>query len=97
MFVAAGLLGALFLVVFLLFDDVLDGILPDADWISGPAIAAFVAAFGLFGSVAQEGFDAPTGAASDLLGVDLASMFHRLAGQGGAALAPPPAAPDGPA
>jgi hypothetical protein len=63
MFVAAGLLGALLLVVFLLFDDVLDGILPDADWISGPAIAAFLAAFGLFGWVAQEGFDAPTGAA----------------------------------
>jgi membrane protein implicated in regulation of membrane protease activity len=46
--------------VFLLLDDVLEGILPDADWISGPALGAFLAAFGLFGWVAQEGVDAPT-------------------------------------
>lgn len=58
MFVAVGLVGAVLLVLFLIFDDVLDGILPDADWISGPALAAFLAAFGLFGWVAEEGFEA---------------------------------------
>jgi membrane protein implicated in regulation of membrane protease activity len=52
--------GALLLVAFLLLDDFLDGILPDSDWISGPAIGAFLAAFGLFGWVAEEGFDAST-------------------------------------
>lgn len=59
MFIAVGVIGTLLLVLFLIFDDVLDGILPDADWISGPALGAFLAAFGLFGWVADEGFDAP--------------------------------------
>ena len=60
MFVAVGLIGVVLLVVFLVFDDVLDGLIPDADWVSGPALGAFLAAFGLFGWVAEEGFDAPT-------------------------------------
>ena len=60
MFVVVGLVGAVLLVVFLLLDDVLDGMLPETDWISGPALGAFLAAFGLFGWVAQEAFDAPT-------------------------------------
>lgn len=60
MFAAVGLTGAVLLVLFLVFDDVLDGILPDSDWISGPALGAFLAAFGLFGWVADEGLDAPT-------------------------------------
>jgi membrane protein implicated in regulation of membrane protease activity len=64
MFVVVGVVGALLLVSFLVFDDLLDGILPDADWISGPVIGAFLAAFGLFGWVAEEGFEAPTGLAS---------------------------------
>jgi len=64
MFVVVGLVGAVLLLLFLFLDDVLDGILPDADWISGPAIGAFLAAFGLFGWVAQEGFDLPTPAAA---------------------------------
>jgi membrane protein implicated in regulation of membrane protease activity len=68
MFVVVGVVGALLLVVFLVFDDVLDGILPDADWISGPVIGAFLAAFGLFGWVSQDGFDAP-GPAAALVGV----------------------------
>lgn len=81
MFVAVGAVGALLLVVFLIFDDVLDGLLPDADWISGPALAAFLAAFGLFGWVAQEGFDAPTGlaaAAGVVGGVALGWFAYRL-------------------
>ncbi len=60
MFAVVGVIGALLLVAFLLLDDVLEGILPDVDWISGPAVAAFLAAIGLFGWVAEEGFDAPT-------------------------------------
>ncbi len=60
MFVAVGLVGAVLLVTFLVFDDVLDGILPEADWISGPVLGAFLAAFGLFGWTSTEAFDAPT-------------------------------------
>lgn len=59
MFAVVGLIGAVLLVVFLVFDDVLDGVLPDADWVSGPALGAFLAAFGLFGWVVDEGLDAP--------------------------------------
>lgn len=59
MFVVAGAVGAALLLVFLLFDDVLDGALPDTDWVSGPAIGAFLAAFGLFGWVSEAAFDAP--------------------------------------
>ncbi|MDQ3469245.1 MAG: hypothetical protein M3487_05705 [Actinomycetota bacterium] len=59
MFAVVGLIGVVLLVAFLVFDDFLDGIVPDADWISGPALGAFLAAFGLFGWVAEEGFDAP--------------------------------------
>jgi len=64
MFIAVGLVGAVLLVLFLVFDDVLDGILPDADWISGPVIGAFLAAFGLFGWTSMEAFDAPSGLAA---------------------------------
>lgn len=54
-----GLVGAVVLVVSLVLDDVFDAIIPDVGWISGPIIGAFAAAFGLFGWVAQRGFDAP--------------------------------------
>lgn len=64
MFVVVGLVGAVLLVAFLLLDDVLEGILPDADWISGPALGAFLAAFGLFGWVGQEAFDLSTAGAA---------------------------------
>ena len=64
MFVVVGLVGALLLVAFLLLDDVVEGVIPDIDWISGPAIGAFLAAFGLFGWVATESFDASTPTAS---------------------------------
>ena len=81
MFAVVGLVGVLLLVLFLVFDDVLDGILPDADWISGPALAAFLAAFGLFGWVAEEGFDAPTPvatAAGVAGGIGLGWFAYRL-------------------
>ena len=64
MFVVVGLAGAVLLVAFLLLDDVLEGIFPDADWISGPVLGAVLAAFGLFGWVGQEAFDLSTGAAA---------------------------------
>lgn len=64
MFVAVGVVGAVLLVLFMVFDDVLDGVLPDVDWISGPVVGAFLAAFGLFGWTSMEAFDAPTGLAA---------------------------------
>ena len=64
MFVVVGIVGAVLLVLFLVFDDVLDGIVPDADWISGPIIGAFLAALGIVGWTATEAFDAPTWIAS---------------------------------
>ena len=59
-----GIVGAVLLVAFLIFGDALDGVIPDSDWVSGPAIGAFLAAFGLFGWVAEEGFDATSGVAA---------------------------------
>lgn len=60
MFIAVGIVGAVLLVVFLVFDDFLDEIIPDADWISGPVIGSFLAAFGLFGWMVDSSSDAPT-------------------------------------
>ena len=68
MFVVVGIVGAVLLVLFLVFDDVLEGVLPDADWISGPVLGAFLAAFGIFGWTATEGFDTST-ALSSVVGV----------------------------
>jgi len=60
MFGVVGVVGALVLVVSLVFDDALDAALPEAGWISGPVIGACAAVFGLVGWVAQAQFDAPT-------------------------------------
>ena len=68
MFVVVGIVGVVLLVLFLMFDDVLDGVLPEADWISGPIIGAFLAAFGIVGWTATEAFDASTWLAS-IIGV----------------------------
>lgn len=81
MFVVVGLVGALLLVVFLVFDDLLEGILPDVDWISGPALGAFLAAFGLLGWVATEAFDAspPVAAVAGVAGgVGLGWFAYKL-------------------
>lgn len=61
MFIAVGLAGVVLLVLFLVLDDVVDGAIPSVDWISGPVLGAFLAAFGLFGWTTTEAFDAPTG------------------------------------
>jgi membrane-bound ClpP family serine protease len=68
MFVVVGVIGAVLIITFLVFDDVLDGVLPDADWISGPVIGAFLAAFGVAGWAVSDGFDAP-GWLSALVGI----------------------------
>lgn len=59
MFIVIGLVGALLLLSSLLFDDLIDGLVPDLDFISGPVIGAFLAAFGLFGWFATSGIDVP--------------------------------------
>ena len=64
MFAVVGIVGAVLLVLFLLFDDVLEGVLPDADWVSGPIIGSFLAAFGIVGWTSTEAFDASTWLAS---------------------------------
>jgi hypothetical protein len=60
MFLALGVVGAVLLLAFIVFDDVLDAVLPDNDWLSGPILAAFLAAFGIVGWAVDSGFDAPT-------------------------------------
>ena len=49
MFIVIGLVGAVLLLSSLLFDDFIDELVPDLDFLSGPVIGAFLAAFGLFG------------------------------------------------
>lgn len=64
MFVALAVIGIMLLVVALLFDDVLDGLLPDLDvfgseLLSGPVIGAFLGATGIVGWMLQAGAGAP--------------------------------------
>jgi len=77
-----GIVGAVLLIVFLIFGDALEGVVPDSEWVSGPAIGAFLAAFGLFGWVAEEGFDATSGVAAVaglVGGVGLGAFTAKLA------------------
>lgn len=60
MFIVIGIVGALLLLSSLLFDDLIDGLVPDLDFISGPVIGSFLAAFGLFGWFATSGIDLPS-------------------------------------
>jgi membrane protein implicated in regulation of membrane protease activity len=57
-FVAVAIIGFVLLGIFFVFDDVLDSILPESEWLSGPALAAFLAAFGIVGWMVQEGTSA---------------------------------------
>ncbi|MEZ5409838.1 MAG: NfeD family protein [Acidimicrobiales bacterium] len=64
MFVALGMIGIVILAVALLFDDLLDGLLPDVDvlgseLLSGPVIGAFLGATGIVGWMLQAGAGAP--------------------------------------
>ena len=49
MFVVIGVIGVVLLLLTIVFDDFLDAVIPDSCWFSGPALGAFLAAFGLFG------------------------------------------------
>lgn len=62
-FVIIGAVGALLLVISLVFDDVLDGLLPEADLLSLPAIAAAMVAFGFGTAILADQIGFPTGAA----------------------------------
>lgn len=53
MFVVIGVIGALLLVSTLVFDDVIDDLIPGLDFLSGPVIGAFLAAFGLEAAIAE--------------------------------------------
>jgi membrane-bound ClpP family serine protease len=66
MFIAIGVVGAILLLSSLLFDDFIDGLVPDFDFISGPVLGAFLAGFGLFGWFFASGIGAPVLAASAL-------------------------------
>lgn len=57
MFVAVGVVGALLLIATLVFDDFIDDVIPGLDFLSGPVIGAFLAAFGLFGWFVGDGLD----------------------------------------
>jgi membrane protein implicated in regulation of membrane protease activity len=59
MFVVIGVIGALLLISTLIFDDVIDDLVPGLDFFSGPVIGAFLAAFGLFGWFLDDGVDSP--------------------------------------
>ncbi len=59
MFVTIGVVGVVLLVLALALDDVLDGLLPDSDWLSLPGIAVFLAAFGLGGWALTDQMGAP--------------------------------------
>jgi membrane-bound ClpP family serine protease len=64
MFIVIGVVGAILLLSSLLFDDFIDGLVADLDFISGPVIGAFLAGFGLFGWFFGSGIGVPVFAAT---------------------------------
>lgn len=58
MFVVVGIIGAILLVASLVFDDVIDGLVPDLPYVSGAVIGAFLASFGAIGWFVSEGVGA---------------------------------------
>lgn len=80
-YILIGLLGALLLVGSLVLDDVIDGLAPDLEFVSGPVIGAFMAAFGLFAWFASSGLGAsslPTVAVGAGGGLLLAGFTYRV-------------------
>lgn len=59
MFVAVAIVGAVLLLTSMIFDDLIDGLIPDLPFISGPVVGAFLAAFGLVGWYIDSGVDLP--------------------------------------
>ncbi len=62
-FVIIGSIGAALLIFSLVFDDVLDGVLPDGDLFSLPSIAAAMVAFGFGSAILSDQVGLPIGAA----------------------------------
>ncbi len=62
-FVIIGGIGALLLLISLVFDDVLDGLLPDGDFLSLPSIAAAMVAFGFGTAILDQQVGLPISAA----------------------------------
>lgn len=62
-FIVLGVIGAIVLVVTLLFDDFVDELIPGLGFLSGPVVGAFLVAFGAFGWFAGSGIGAETPAA----------------------------------
>ncbi|MEM7276182.1 MAG: NfeD family protein [Actinomycetota bacterium] len=60
MFVIIGVIGAILLLIFLVFGDVLDGLIPESDWLSPAAIATFLVAFGFGAYLVDTGTGLPT-------------------------------------
>lgn len=84
MFIAIGVFGALLLIVALLLDDVLDGLLPEGDWLSTTAIAVFLTAFGFGASLIDRGTGLPTVVAAAVgaaAGLALGYLAVRWSGQ----------------
>jgi membrane protein implicated in regulation of membrane protease activity len=59
MFIVIGAVGALLLLITLVFDDVIDDLVPGLDFISGPVVGAFLVAFGAFGWYLDAGPELP--------------------------------------
>lgn len=65
------------LLVTLIFDDVLDDVIPDLDWLSGPVVGAALATFGVVGAMTTEAADT-----SSLLGVVVGAACGIVLGYG---------------
>lgn len=82
MFIAAAILGTALLLASLFFDGLVEGLLPESEWISGPAVGAFFGAFGIVGWMVQSGLgaSAPTAVGAGVVGgVVLGSLTFRIA------------------
>lgn len=76
------LVGVLVLVASFVVDDALDGLLPESEWLTGPALGAFLAAFGIVGWMLERGVDAPRWSAASagvVGGVVLGALTVRVA------------------
>lgn len=87
MFIWIGAIGALLLVLALVAGDLLEGLVPDSDWLSLTAITTFMSAFGLAGYLVDSGIGAPLpvaliagGAAGTTLGYVATRWSRSLSG-----------------
>jgi membrane protein implicated in regulation of membrane protease activity len=55
MFVLVAGVGAVLLALSFVFEDALDALLPESDWLTGPAVGAFLGAFGIVGWMTESG------------------------------------------